>query len=33
VREVLEAGKRLYEIRLPGDYFAILVRRAATATK
>jgi hypothetical protein len=29
VREVTEDGKRLYEIRMPGDYFAILVRRDA----
>lgn len=26
VREVSEAGKRLYEIRMPSDHFAILVR-------
>ena len=27
VHEVLEEGRRLYEIRMPGDHFAILVRR------
>ncbi|MBM4086020.1 MAG: hypothetical protein FJ272_14645 [Planctomycetes bacterium] len=27
VKEVKEAGRRLYEIRLPGDHFAILVRK------
>ncbi|HCA46734.1 MAG TPA: hypothetical protein DEP45_05050 [Armatimonadetes bacterium] len=26
VREAIEDGKRLYEIRMPGDQFAIVVR-------
>ncbi len=29
VQELVEEGRRLYEIRMPGDHFAILVRRAA----
>jgi hypothetical protein len=27
VREIAEEGRRLYEIRMPGDHFAILVKR------
>jgi hypothetical protein len=27
VKEVAEDGRRLYEIRMPGDHFAILVKR------
>lgn len=33
VREEKENGKRLYEIRMPGDHFAILVRRDAASVK
>lgn len=29
VREVIDAGGRLYEIRIPSDHFAILVRADA----
>jgi hypothetical protein len=27
VKEVREGGKRLYELRMPSDHFAILVRQ------
>lgn len=30
VKEVTEDGRRLYEIRMPSDHFAVLVRRQAT---
>jgi hypothetical protein len=33
VREVLEDGRRLYELRLPGDQFAILVRQDAAGPR
>ena len=28
VREIIRNGRRLYEIRMPGDHFAILVKRS-----
>ncbi len=27
VREIMDSGHRRYEVRMPGDHFAILVRR------
>lgn len=31
VKDVVEEGRRLYEIRMPGDHFAVLVKRAKGA--